>query len=97
MGLNVLVSPFVSFTGKNNNEPAKSDIFLIDRNEVGSLLVKDEMSTDQFADPSRDIRSLKMKERYDIVMLGDGEGITVAKNVSLTRNYEVGVVNQLDL
>jgi hypothetical protein len=97
MGLNVLVSPFVSFTGKNNDTPAKSDIFLIDRNEVGSLLVKDEMSTDQFADPSRDIRSLKMKERYDIVMLGDGEGITVAKNVSLTRNYEVGVVNQLDL
>jgi hypothetical protein len=67
---------------------------LIDRNEVGSLLVKDEMSTDQFDDPSRDIRQLKMKERYDIVMLGDGEGITVAKNVSLARNYEIQVTNE---
>jgi hypothetical protein len=95
MGLNVLVSPFVSFTAKTSVAAAKSDLFLIDRNEVGSLLVKDEMSTDQFADPSRDIRSLKMKERYDIVMLGDGEGITVAKNVSLARNYEVGVVNTI--
>ena len=95
MGLNVLVSPFVSFTAKTSVAAAKSDLFLIDRNEVGSLLVKDEMSTDQFADPSRDIRSLKMKERYDIVMLGDGEGITVAKNVSLARNYEVGVVNSI--
>lgn len=95
MGLNVLVSPFVSFTAKSGQTAAKSDIFLIDRNEVGSLLVKDEMSTDQFADPSRDIRQLKMKERYDIVMLGDGEGITVAKNVSLARNYEVGVVNSI--
>jgi hypothetical protein len=66
-------------------------VFLIDRNEVGTLLVKDEMSTDQFDDPTRDIRSMKMKERYDIVMLGDGEGITVAKNINLARNYEVQV------
>lgn len=88
-GLNVLVSPFVSFTAKVGSTPAKSDVFLIDRNEVGVLLVKDDMSTDEFNDPTRDIRSLKMKERYDIIMLGDGEGITVAKNVALVRNYEV--------
>ena len=53
------------------------------------------MSTDQFDDPSRDIRQMKMKERYDIVMLGDGEGITVAKNVRLARNYEVQVTNEM--
>lgn len=88
-GLNVLVSPFVSFTAKSGATPAQSDIFVIDRNEVGVLLIKDDMSTDEFNDPTRDIRSLKMKERYDIIMLGDGEGITVAKNVSLVRNYEV--------
>ena len=97
MGLNVLVSPFVSFTAKDGATPAKSDVFLIDRNEVGTLLVKDDMSTDQFDDPSRDIRSMKMKERYDIIMLGDGEGITVAKNIRLARNYEVGVYNQVSL
>jgi len=89
MGLNVIVSPFVSFTAKSGAAAAKSDVFLIDRNEVGSLLVKDDLSTDQFDDPGRDIRQLKMKERYDIVMLGDGEGIAVAKNVRLTRNYEI--------
>jgi hypothetical protein len=94
MGLNVIVSPFVSFTAKNGGAAAKSDLFLIDRNEVGTLLVKDDMSTDQFDDPSRDIRQMKMKERYDIVMLGDGEGITVAKNVRLARNYEVQVTNE---
>jgi hypothetical protein len=94
MGLNVLVSPFVSFTAKTNSVPALSDIFLIDRNEIGTLLVKDDMSTDQFDDPARDIRQMKMKERYDIVMLGDGEGITVAKNVRLARNYEILVTNE---
>ena len=92
LGLNVIVSPFVSFTAKSGNTPAKSDIFLIDRNEVGVLLVKDDLSTDEWNDPTRDIRSLKMKERYDIVMLGDGEGITAAKNVRLARNYEPGLV-----
>ncbi len=89
LGLNVIVSPFVSFTAKSGNTPAKSDVFLIDRNEVGVLLVKDDMSTDGWNDPTRDIQSLKLKERYDIVCLGDGEGITVAKNVSLARNYDV--------
>jgi hypothetical protein len=53
------------------------------------------MSTDQFDDPTRDIRQMKMKERYDIVMLGDGEGITVARNVNLARNYEVQVTNDI--
>lgn len=91
LGLNVIVSPFVSFTAKSGATPAKSDVFLIDRNEVGVLLIKDDMSTDEWNDPTRDIRSLKMKERYDIVMMGDGEGITVAKNVRLARNYEVEV------
>lgn len=95
LGLNVLVSPFVSFTAKSGSTPAKSDVFLIDRNEVGVLLVKDDMSTDEWNDPTRDIRSMKLKERYDIVMLGDGEGITVAKNVSLARNYEVSVTNEM--
>lgn len=94
LGLNVLVSPFVSFTAKSGSTPAKSDVFLIDRNEVGVMLVKDDMSTDEWNDPTRDIRTMKMKERYDIVMLGDGEGITVAKGVRLARNYEVVVTNE---
>lgn len=95
MGLNVIVSPFVRFVPRDGSTPAKTDVFLIDRNEVGVNLVKDDMSMDQWTDLTRDIRSLKLKERYDIVILGEGEGITVAKNVDLVRNYEVSVVNQI--
>ncbi len=94
-GIRVILSPFVSFTAKNGSTPAKSDVFLIDRNEVGSLLVKEDLSTDEWGDPTRDIRYLKMKERYDIVALGDGEGITVAKNVRLAANYDVYVTRSL--
>lgn len=94
-GLNVILSPFVSFTAKSGTTPAKSDVFLIDRNDVGTLLVRDDLSTDEWGDMTRDIRYLKMKERYDIVMYGDGEGITVAKNVSLAASYDVTVTRSL--
>ena len=95
MGLNVIVSPFVSFTARTDDDPAKSDIFLIDRNEIGVNLIKDDLSTDEWNDPTRDIRALKLKERYDIVLFGDGEGVTVAKNVNLARNYEVALTRDV--
>lgn len=95
LGLNVIVSPFVSFTAKSGATPAKSDVFLIDRNEIGVLLVKDDMSVDEWNDQTRDIRYLKMKERYDIVAMGDGEGITVAKNVDLVRNYDISLTKSV--
>jgi len=86
LGLNVILSPFVNFTA---GTPAKSDVFLIDRNEIGALMVRDEMSTDEWGDDTRDLRYLKLKERYDIVCYGDGEGITVAKDVALAASYDV--------
>lgn len=95
LGLNVMLSPFVNFTPKAGATPAKSDLFLIDRNEIGSLLVKEDLSTDEWMDQTRDLRSLKMKERYDIVCYGDGEGITVAKNVRLAANYDVYVTRSI--
>jgi hypothetical protein len=92
-GINVIVSPFVSFTPKVTGATpsvAMTDIFVIDRNECGVLMVRDEMSTEEFDDPTRDIRYLKLKERYDIVILGDGEGIQVARDVNLVKNYDTG-------
>lgn len=88
-GLNVILSPFVKFTARAGTTPARSDVFLVDRNEIGAELRKDDLSTDEFTDPTRDLRALKMKERYDIVAFGDGEGIVVARNVNLARNYEI--------
>lgn len=94
-GLNVMLSPYVNFVPKIGATPATSDVFLIDRNEIGSLLVKDDLSTDEWSDLTRDIHSLKMKERYDIICYGDGEGITVAKNVRLAQNYDVAVTRSI--
>ncbi len=97
LGMNVLLSPFVEFNAAAGANPATSDVFLIDRNDIGTLLVREEMSTDDWLDLSRDLRALKMKERYDIVCYGDGEGITVAKGVALAPSYDVQVVNEVTI
>lgn len=94
LGINALVSPYVGWTPRDGDDPAKSDIFLIDRNEIGALLVKEDLSVDEWTDQTRDIRNLKLKERYDIVAFGDGEGITVAKNVDIARNYEIQLTQE---
>ena len=89
LGINVLLSRFVAIDASVT--PAITDIYLIDRNEIGANLVRDELSTEEFDDPTRDIRALKLRERYDLVVYGEGEGITMAKGVAIAPSYEVGV------
>lgn len=87
-GINVITSPHVPFTAAANGNPAKCDLFVVDRNDLGVITVRDELSTDQWTDLTRDIVSMKVKERYDITIL-DSEGMNVAavKNINLDRNY----------
>lgn len=89
LGLNVLLSRFVKLAAN------VTDVYLIDRNEIGANLVREEMSTEEFDDPSRDIRALKMRERYDLVVYGDGEGIVIAKNVAVATSYELSLVKNI--
>jgi hypothetical protein len=64
-----------------------TDIYAIDAEDIGSLLVREEVVTEQFDDPRRDIQTLKLKERYDIVVYGEKQ-IKFAEDVVVTRNYE---------
>lgn len=83
LGLNVIFSPFVPF----KQDEKTFDFYLVDRDNVGVMVVKDEISTDQFDDPRRDIQSLKIKERYGVGILNGGLGIAVARNVQFKRTY----------
>ena len=83
LGLNVEFSPFVPF----NQEDKTFDFYLIDRNNIGVMLVKDDISTEQFDDPSRDIQNLKVKERYGLGVLNGGLAIAVAKNIPFKKTY----------
>lgn len=83
LGLNIIFSPYVPF-----DQVGKTfDFYIIDRNNVGVLLVKDEISTEQFDDPLRDIQTLKVKERYGVGILYGGLGISVARNIKYAKTW----------
>lgn len=82
-GITVHFSPYVPFDQVNK----KFDFFVIDRNNVGVLLTKDRMSTEQFRDPTRDIKNLKVRERYGVGVLNGGLGIAVAKNIRFAKTW----------
>lgn len=81
--VNLTFSPFIPF----NHETKEFDMYVVDRNEVGILLEKDPISTEQFNDPMRDIESIKIKERYGIGILDEGKAVATARNIAFERSY----------
>ena len=62
-------------------------MYCLDRTEVGVIVQKENLSTENWTDPERDLRNLKCKERYGIGILNNGKAITVAKNLSVAPSY----------
>lgn len=83
LGLNIIFSPLVPF----NQVDKTFDFYIIDRNNIGVILVKDEISTEQFDDPTRDIQTLKVKERYGVGVLNGGLGIAVARHIKFAKTF----------
>lgn len=83
LGLNIIFSPYVPF----DEADKRFSFYIIDRNNIGVLLVKDEISTEQFDDPTRDIQTLKVKERYGIGILNGGLGLAVARNIKFAKTW----------
>ena len=63
------------------------DLFAVDRNNVGVLIQKDDIKTDTFADPSRDIYNMKFIERYGFGIHHEGRAICSAKNISMAKSF----------
>lgn len=82
-GINVNFSPFIKFDKVNKT----FDMYIINRNNVGVIAQKDPLTTDNWTDPERDIRLLKVKERYGVGILDNGRGIAVARNIAVAPTY----------
>lgn len=80
---NVNLSPFapIDRAGKT------FDIFCVDGNNVGVQIVKDELKTEEFRDPSRDLNNVKVIERYGFGTYNEGRAICSAKNISMAKSY----------
>ena len=46
-----------------------TDIYMFDRNELGALIVDEDIMTEEFRDPRVDMLKIKLRERYDIAIL----------------------------
>lgn len=76
-------SPFVRF----DKLKKRFDMYCIDRSEVGVIVEREGLSTDDWNDPERDMRMLRVKERYGVGILDNGKGITVARNIAVAPTY----------
>ncbi len=81
----IIVSPFVPYDPRRK----LTDIFMFDSNELGVLVVDEDVFTEEFDDPRRDIRKIKLRERYGIGILNEGQGVAVLRNVHVVPNEVV--------
>ena len=82
---NVNLSPFAPIDVYNKT----FDIFCVDGNNVGVQIVKDELKTEEFRDPSRDLNNIKVIESYGSGTYNEGRAICSAKNISMARSYAI--------
>jgi hypothetical protein len=93
MPMQINFSPFVHFDKVNK----KFDMYCIDRSNVGVIVEKEGLSTDNWTDPERDMRLLKCKERYGVGITNNGRGITVARNLAVAPTYPVAPTVNVNL
>ena len=81
----IIVSPFVPYDARRK----LTDIYMFDSNELGVLIVDEEVMTEEFDDPRVDIRKIKLRERYGIGILNEGKAVGILKNVHVVPNEVV--------
>lgn len=78
----IIVSPFVPFDPRRK----LTDIYMFDSSELGVLVVDEDLTTEEWNDPKVDIMKIKLRERYGIGILNEGQAIAVLRNVHCVPN-----------
>lgn len=84
-GMRIIVSPFVPFNASTNT----TDIWMCDVNELGILVVDEEVTTDEWTDSARDIHHVKLRERYGLALMNNGQAVRQIKGVYIGKNYPI--------
>lgn len=80
---NVNLSPFAPIDKVNKT----FDMFCVDANNVGVQIVKEDLKTEEFRDPARDLNNVKVIERYGFGTYNEGRAVCSAKNISMAKSY----------
>ncbi len=79
----IILTPFAPIDRVNRT----FDMFLLDRDNVGAILIREDLQTDEFKNPMLDITSFRVKERYAPGVFNEGRGVVQIRAVSLTPSY----------
>lgn len=80
----IIVTPYMTFSSSTN----RTTLALVDTDELGVMVVDEELKTDEWNDPARDIMKVKFRERYAVATLNNGQGIGLLKDISLNRSFD---------
>jgi hypothetical protein len=105
--LTVIVSPYVPYlqggatisTGTpavSRNYPTTS-VIMCQSDVCGIIIQKTPVGVEEWDDPARDIRALKIRERWGMQLMEQGKGVAKAANVVVARNYVFDNVNSTTL
>lgn len=93
--IGMVVSPFVAFD--QTSDPKTTTMHLVDRDEVGVIVQDEEVMSERFDDPNRDITAIKFRERYGLAVSNNGEGIATAKGISIEKGFDFETSAQLSI
>lgn len=89
----IIVTPFMPYYAGSNTV----DIIMCDIAQLGVLIVDEDVTTDRWEDPARDIVKVKLRERYAVAHINDGKGMGLIKGVSLARGFDFAHNIQISL
>ena len=92
-GLRIITSPFVPFDASANT----TDIWMCDVNELGILVEDEAVTTDEWTDSARDIHHVKLRERYGLALLNNGQAVRQFKSVYIGKNYPIEEIGRWEL
>ena len=81
---NIIVSPYMPYDAANQT----TDIIFADVNEMGILIVDEEVTSDEWMDHARDIRKMKFRERYGLATQNDGKTIGLFKGIKIGKSFD---------
>ena len=94
----VLVTPNAAYsaTGATSGEPT-TDIAMAQSNMCGLYIEREKLAVEEWNDPSRDMRNLKLRERYGHAVMEQGKGIGVARDVVVAPHFSFENTNSVSL
>lgn len=84
---NMIVTPYAPVRFDTTVNQYVTDIAFIDPSQAGLLVIDEDLTTDDWKDPSIDSFKIKFRERYSIVNVNAGKAARVFKNIVIDRAY----------